>query len=207
MDNFFNIKYNEKNIDLEIESAELHLWADDNFKDKIGVYIQIQAKVIDIKDENGVDEYYIQPSIHTEWLEIPLSLIKNKDFRSIASVKVNFSASGKMNEIERMLWTEAPGALYVENYGAFEQVQIGLEYIEKGVFKVRLKGSAEFDTPFDVCAEIPLEVKLNAYDNKATKEDILSYFNSFLNSNDFTLDWQHRDEDVFFTATPKNNSN
>jgi hypothetical protein len=102
------------------------------------------------------------------------------------------------------LWTEAPGALYVENHGAFEQVQIELEYIEKGVFKVRLKGSAESDTPFDVSAEIPLEVKLNVYDNKATKEDILSYFNSFLNSDDFTLDWRHRDEDIFFTATPKN---
>jgi len=203
MDNLFNIKYNEKNINLEIESAELHLWANANFKDKIGLYIQIQAKETDIKEENGVDEYYIQPSIHTEWLEIPLSLIKNKDFRSIASVKVNFSDSGEMNEIERMLWTEAPGALYVENHGAFEQVLIELEYIEKGMFKVSLKGSAEFETPFSVSAEIPLEVKLNAYDNSATKEAVLSYFNSFLNSDDFTIDWRHSDEDIFFTASPK----
>ncbi len=204
MNNFFNIKYNDKNIDLEIESVELHLWANNDFKDKIGLFIQIQTKGVDIKDENGIDEYYIQPRIHTEWLEIPLSLIKNKNFRSIASVKVNFSDSGKMNEIERMLWTEAPGALYVEGHGAFEQVLIKLEYIEKGVFVVSLKGSAEVNTPFNISAEIPLEVKLNAYDNKGTKEGILSYFNSFLNSDDFTLDWRYRDEDIFFTATPKN---
>ncbi len=203
MNNFFKIKYNDKDIDLEIESAELHLWANDDFGDKIGLFINIEAKDIDIKDENGIDEYYIKPRIHTEWLEIPLSLIKNKDFKSIASVKVDFSDSGKMNEIERMLWTEAPGALYVENHGAFEQVKIELEYIEKGVFKVSLKGSAEFATPFNVSAEIPLEVKLNAYDNSDTKKGVLSYFNSFLNSDDFTLDWRYRDEDIFFTATPK----
>jgi len=203
MDNFFKIKYNEKNIDLEIESAELHLWANDDFDNKIGLFINIETKYIDIKDENGIDEYYIKPRIHTEWLEIPLSLIKNKDFTSITSVKVNFSDSGEMNEIERMLWTEAPGALYVENHGVFEQVLIELEYIENGMFRVSLKGSAELDTPFNISAEIPLEVKLNAYDNKGTKEEILDYFNSFLNSDDFTIDWRNRDEDIFFTATPK----
>jgi len=203
MNNLFNIKYNEKSINLEIESAELHLWVNDSFNDKIGLFINIEAKDIDIKDENGIDEYYIKPRIHTEWLEIPLSLIKNKNFRSIASIKVDFSDSGEMNEIERMLWTESPGALYVEGHGTFEKVLIELEYIEKGVFKVSLKGSAEFNTPFNVSAEIPLEVKLNAYDNSNTKEGILSYFNSFLNSDDFTLDWRYRDEDIFFAATPK----
>ena len=203
MNNLFNIKYNEKSINLEIESAELHLWVNDGFKDKIGLFINIEAKDIDIKNENGIDEYYIKPRIHTEWLEIPLSLIKNKNFRSIASIKVDFSDSGEMNEIERMVCTESPGALYVEGHGTFEKVLIELEYIEKGVFKVSLKGSAEFNTPFNVSAEIPLEVKLNAYDNSNTKEGVLSYFNSFLNSDHFTLDWRYRDEDIFFSATPK----
>lgn len=88
-----------------------------------------------------------------------------------------------MDEIERLVWTEAPGALYVDNHGVFEEVKIDFKYVGQGIFHVTLKGNAEIETPFEVSATIPLEVVLKAYDKRATKEDILNFFDKISQKN------------------------
>ena len=97
----------------------------------------------------------------------------------------------------------SPGALYIHNHGAFEKVKIEFKYLGVGVFNVKLNGTAEFDTPFEVSANIPLEIELTAYDKRATKEDILSFFSQILNPDEFNQKWRYRGDDIFFKATPK----
>lgn len=46
--NIFKIKFNGKDIDLEIESSQLQLVQADEFEDQIGLFINIQAKGIEI---------------------------------------------------------------------------------------------------------------------------------------------------------------
>jgi hypothetical protein len=208
MDNLcFQIKYQEKDVNLEIESSELKLVQADSFEQEIGLYISIQSKgaKVDIWDEEDQETYqhHIKPRIHTEWLDIPTDLLKDRNFRSLETVKIDFAESGKLDDIDRLIWTEAPGALYVDNHGVFEQVKIDFKYLGQGIFNVQLKGSAEIETPFNVSANIPLEVELKAYDKSATESDILNFFNRILQPDDFNHDWRYRDDDVFFSATPK----
>lgn len=204
---YFRINYNGKEIDFDIASSELQLWKADNFDNKIGLFInvQTQGKEIDFFDaeEQEMYQHYLSPRIYTEWLDIPIDYIKNKDFRTLESVKIDFKDSGTMDEIERLVWTESPGALYVDNHGVFEHVNIEFNYLGQGRFNVKLKGTAEFDTPFDVSSNISLELELKAYDNRATKEDILTFFNKIVDSTEFNYEWRYREEDIFFKASPK----
>lgn len=205
--NCFKIKFHGKEIDLEIELSQLQLVQTDEFEDQIGLFINIQAKGIEIEffDEGDQETYqhHIKPRIYTEWLDIPTDYIKNKDFRSLETVSIDFKDSEEMDEIERLVWTEAPGALYVDNHGVFEEVKIDFKYLGQGIFQVTLIGCAEIETPFEVSAKIPLEVELIAYDKRATKEDILNFFDKILQPEEFDQDWRYRDDDIFFTATPK----
>ncbi|HJY13007.1 MAG TPA: hypothetical protein VJ304_09495 [Flavobacterium sp.] len=74
--NYFKIKYAGKEIDLTIDSGELKLCQADEFENKISLFIDIQAKSIEIDffDEEDQETYqhYIETRIHTEWLEIPI---------------------------------------------------------------------------------------------------------------------------------------
>jgi hypothetical protein len=58
-------------------------------------------------------------------------------------VSIDFKNSEEMDEIERLVWTEAPGALYIDNHGAFEKVKIEFDYLGRGIFQVALKDSAK----------------------------------------------------------------
>lgn len=208
MDNeYFRINYGGKEIDLDIESNELSLWKADNFDENVGLFINIQAvgKEFEAFDEDEQEAYshYVEPRIYTEWLDIPIDYIKDKDFRTLEAVSVDFKDSGEMDEIEQLIWTEAPGALYVDNHGVFEKVKIEFKYLGKGVFNVKLNGLAKFETPFEVSANIPLEIELKAYDKRATKEDILNFFSQILNPDEFNKNWKYRGDDIFFKATPK----
>jgi hypothetical protein len=206
-ENNFKIKYQGKEIDLDIESSQLQLWCANDFDKKIGLFVNIQAQGnhVELFDEANKESYehYIKPRIYTEWLEIPIESIQGKDFRTLETIKVNFKDAGQMDEIERLIWTEAPGALYVDNHGVFEEVRITFKYLGEGQFKVNLSGVAEFNTPFDVSANIPFEVELKAYDKRASKEDILNFFEKVLSLREFDYDWKYRDEDIFFIAKPK----
>ena len=205
----FRIKYQNKEIDLEIDKVELNLWSSHVLeKEKIGLFVNVETKgkEVEMFDEDEQENYqhYIKPRIYTEWLDIKPEQIKNRDFRTLENLVVDFDKTGKENKTQGMIWNdESPGALYVDNHGLFEKVKIGFKYLDKGTFYVKLKGSAEYETPFEVETKIPLQIKLKAYDNRETKEDILTYFNEILDENDFEIDWKYRDEDIFFTATTK----
>jgi hypothetical protein len=203
--NYFKIRFDHKDMEFGIDSAELHLWSANVQEEKIGLYINVQAKRKSFVTEQQGETYerYVKPRIYTEWLDIPMDAIKNKDYRTLEAVKVNFTDSGEMTAIERMVWTEAPGALYVDNHGVFKSVTIDFKYLGKGIFNVTLKGSARYDTPFEVSADVPLQVKLQAYDKRATKEELLSYFDRIVDPSDFEGEWKYRDEDLFFTASVK----
>lgn len=205
--NFFKIIYEGTELDLEIESSELQLWKADEFNEAIGLYINVQAKgketsYFDEVEQEACD-HYVVPRIYTEWLEIPIEYIKNRDFRTLEAVRIDFKDSGEMDEIEKMVWTEAPGALYVDNHGVFEKIIIEFKYLGKGIFNVKLTGSAEIETPFEVSVDIPLEIELKAYEKRATEEELLNFFNKILNPDDFNQNWRYKDDDIFFKATPK----
>jgi len=203
--NYFKIRFDNSDLEFEIDSAELHLWSANVQEEKIGLYINVQAKGKSfITEDNGeAYEHYIRPRIYTEWLDIPIDSIKDKDYKNLESVKVDFKDSGEMTEIEQMIWTEAPGALYVDNHGVFELVIIEFKHLGKGMFNVTLKGSARHNTPFEVSADIPLEVKLQAYDKRSTKEELLNYFDRIVDRSDFEFEWKEREQDVFLNARVK----
>ena len=207
MEEYFSVRFEGKQIELAIESSELKLVQADSFEKEIGLYISIETKGIDIDNWDEVDQesyqHHIKPRIYTEWLDISTKLIKNRDFRSLETVKIDFADSGELNDIERLIWAEAPGALYVDNHGVFENVKIDFKYLGQGIFNVTLKGNAEIETPFDVSANVPLEVELKAYDKSATQEDITTFFSRILKPEEFNCNWRYRDDDIFFTATPR----
>ncbi|HJY13008.1 MAG TPA: hypothetical protein VJ304_09500 [Flavobacterium sp.] len=118
-------------------------------------------------------------------------------------MNIDFKDSQEMDEIERMVWTEALGALYIDNHGVFKDVRIDFKYLGQRMFQVKLNGSAEPGTPFEVSADVRLLIELKAYDNRSTKEDILNFFEKIFHSEEFNQEWRYRDEDIFFTATPK----
>lgn len=71
----FKIKFNNKEIDLEIRSTQLHLWSSHVLeKEKIGLFINIETegKEVEMFDEDEQENYkhYIKPRIYTEWLKI-----------------------------------------------------------------------------------------------------------------------------------------
>jgi len=205
----FKIEFNKKKIDLEIDSAELHLWSSHVLEnEKIGLFVNIQTKgknvemFDDYEQENY--EHFIQSRIYTEWLGIKIDNIKNKNFRTLENLVINFDRSKEKKITQGMIWNnESPGALYVDNHGLFEKAKIEFKYLEKGVFNVKLKGSAEYETPFEVETNIPLQIILKAYGSRETKEDVLAYFNEIFDENDFDIDWKYRDNDIFFKAKPK----
>ncbi len=205
----FRIKYQNKEIDLEIGKAELHLWSSHVLEnEKIGLFVNIEAKgkEVEMFDEDEQEKYqhYIKPRIYTEWLDIKPNQITNKDFRTLENLIVDFDKTGERNKTQGMIWNdESPGALYIDNHGLFEKVKIDFKHIDKGVFNVKLKGSTEYETPFDIETQIPLQIILKAYDNRETKENILTYFNEIFNESDFKIEWKYRDEDIFFTAKTK----
>lgn len=205
----FNIEFNNKKIDLEIESAELHLCSSHVLEnERIGLYINVETKGLNVElvdeDEQENYEHFFKPRVYTEWLSIQSDSITNKDFRSLEHIEIKFDQTEEQNITQGMIWEdESPGALYVDNHGLFEKVNIEFKYVGKGVFNVKLKGSAELETPFEVETDIPLRVVLRAYDGRETKEDILAYFNQMFDPNDFSIEWKYRDNDIFFDADAK----
>lgn len=168
------------------------------------MFIEVQAKqkTIEVVDGQETCEHTIAPRIYTEWLEIAIEEIKNKDVKTLESITIDFTDSGEMDEIEQLVWTEAPGALCVDKHETFEKVNIIFNYSGAGIFYVRLTSST-VSMSFDVAAAIPLEIELNAYDKRATRDDIVNYFESVFNKNDFECNWRYRDDDIFFTASVK----
>lgn len=207
----FRIKYNGKEIEFEVESGNLQLWKADKFDEKIGLFINIQAEGVEIdlfnEQEQKAYKHYLKPRIYTEWLDIPIDYIKNKNFRTLEEVSIDFLDSDEMDDVESLIWTEAPGALYVDNHRVFEKVKIDFKYEGNGTFTVHLKGTAEFETPFEVSMVIPLEIELIAYRKRATKENILNFFHELFNPEEFNQNWRYRDDDIFFKAIPKESEN
>ena len=205
----FKIEFYNKKLDLEIESAELILYSSHVLEsEKIALLIEIETKGMEVEmfDEEEQENYdhYFKPKIYTEWLEIKTDCIKNKDFRSLENIVIDFDRTVRETIHKGMIWNdESPGALYVDNHGLFEKCKIEFKYIDKGVFNIKLSGSADYDTPFKIETQIPLEIKLKAYDNRETKEDILTYFNSVFDKDDFNTEWKYRNEDIIFSAKSK----
>lgn len=211
--NYFRITHEGKHLELDIERCNFHLWKSNDFdwdkydillrgEERIGLFVEVMGKERQI--ESGE---YINPRIYTEWLDIPVSFIKNKDFRTLSDLIINYDDSQEVYEINGKAWEggsfDPLGALYVFEHGSFEKVKISFKYLEQRLFNIKLDGVDEFGNSFEISDNIPLEVRLKAYNNKATKEDILNFFNRIFNSDEFNNDWRYEEEDIFFTATPK----
>jgi hypothetical protein len=211
---YFSITYEGKHFEIDIEKCNFYLWKANDFDwdkndlllkglERIGLFIEIVGKEREIESGDLTN-----PRIYTEWLDIPVSLIKNKDFRSLNNLVINYDDSQEIYEINGKSWEnegfDPPGALYVFEHGSFKKVTIHFNHLEQRLFNIKLDGVDEFGSCFEVSVNIPLEIRLTAYNNRATKEDILNFFNRMFNSDEFNKDWRYEKEDLFFTATPRN---
>ncbi len=146
---------------------------------------------------------WLEPYLNTEWLRIPMERFQDRDYRSLEKIHVDFQGEGTPNALTGEDWWEAPGLISCYSDEWFTRAEISFRHEGGGVFSVRLTGEALFGTTFDIGFSAPLTVKLAAYQNSASAEELLNWFDGYLRKDDFTFTEQSQGEDLHVLGVAK----
>ncbi len=181
-------------------------WPGQTLEDHIGLDLKMNSPKFFFDPNNDPEDgvaHWLNPGLDTQWLKIPLKHFKNRDFRSLEEIRVDFQGEGTQNPLIGENWWEAPGLITTYSDEFFARAAISIRHDGGGTFSVQLSGTSQFDTAFDIAFSAPLTVKLIGYRNSATQEDLLGWFDRFLKKDDFTFTPLQRGEDLYLDGVVK----
>lgn len=152
--------------------------------------------------EDGVAQW-LNPGLNTQWLKIPLKRFQNRDFRTLESIHIDFQGEGTHNTLNNEEWWEAPGLVTTYSDELFIRADISLRHDGGGRFSARVSGETQFSTTFDLAFSAPLTIRLIAYRDSASAEELLNWFDRFLRKDDFVFSKQKRGEDLYLDGVAK----
>lgn len=181
-------------------------WPGQTLEDYIGLDLKMKSPKFFFDPNNDPEDdvaQWLNPVLDTQWLKIPLKHFKNRDFRILEEIRVNFQGEGTQNPLIGENWWESPGLITTYSDEFFARAEISIRHNGGGTFSVQLSGTTQFATAFDIAFSAPLTVKLIGYRNSATQDDLLGWFDRFLKNDDFTYTPLQRGEDLYLDGVVK----
>lgn len=208
----FRLVYQKYPLDLSVEEPRITLrassgsWPGQELGDYVVLDLEVKSPKFFFDPNNDPEDdvsQWLNPGLDTQWLKIPLKHFKNRDFRSLEEILIDFRGEGTPNALNREDWWEAPGLITIYSDEFFSSAEISIRHDGGGTFSVQLSGTTQFDTAFDIAFSAPLTVKLVGYRNSATTDDLLGWFDRFLRKDDFTFTPLQRGEDLYLDGAVK----
>jgi hypothetical protein len=146
---------------------------------------------------------WLDPCLDTQWLDIPVKHFQNRDYRSLEKIHIDFQGEGTPNILKEEDWWEAPGLIATYSDELFRKADISLCHDGDGTFSARVLGETQFGTSFDLAFTAPLTIKLTAYRNTMTAEQLVNWFDTFLRKDDFVFNEEQLGEDIYVNGRIK----
>lgn len=209
---YFKLIYQDHPIELPAQEPCITLratsgsWPGQTLSDFVILDLKVKSPKFFFDPNNNPEDdvsLWLNLGLDTQWLKIPLECFENRDFRSLEKIRVDFQGEGTPNALTGEDWWEAPGGIATYSDELFARAEISICHDGGGTFSVQLSGKTEFGTAFDIAFRAPLTIKLVAYRNSATADDLLSWFDGFLRKDDFTFTPLQRGEDLYLDGAVK----
>ncbi|KXG84779.1 hypothetical protein ATO67_12135 [Agrobacterium bohemicum] len=205
----FKFVYKGYSLDLPAQKPVIALRASSgSFPGKIlDDFVNLDLRILSPKfffDPNNDPEddvaQWLNPCLDTQWLDIPVKHFQNRDYRSLETIHVNFQGEGTPNRLKDEDWWEAPGLITTYSDEFFQKAEISLRHDGGGTFSAQVLGETQFGTSFALAFTAPLTVKLTAYRNTLTAEQLVNWFDTFLRKDDFVFSEERRGEDIYLSG-------
>lgn len=152
-------------------------------------------------DPEGDFATRLSPYLDTQWLEIPIKFFKNRDYKSLGEIDIDFKGEGTPNKLKKEDWWEAPGLITTYSDELFKRAEISLRGASERDFHAHIVGETVLGTSFDIAFDAPLTIKLVSYRNSYTTDQLLTWFDTFLKKDDFVFNEMQRGEDLYISGS------
>lgn len=112
----FRLVYQKYPLDLSVEEPRITLrassgsWPGQELGDYVVLDLEVKSPKFFFDPNNGPEDdvsQWLNPGLDTQWLKIPLKHFKNRDFRSLEEILIDFRGEGTPNALTREDWWEA----------------------------------------------------------------------------------------------------
>lgn len=113
----FRLVYQKYPLDLSVEEPRVTLrassgsWPGQELGDYVVLDLEVKSPKFFFDPNNDPEDdvsQWLNPGLDTQWLKIPLKHFKNRDFRSLEEILIDFQGEGTPNALTREDWWEAP---------------------------------------------------------------------------------------------------
>jgi hypothetical protein len=208
----FRLVYQGYPLDLPAHEPSIALWAasgsfpGQTLGDFVGLDLKVTSPEFFFDPNNDPEDdisQWINAGLNTQWIKIPLKRFQNRDFRTLETINIDFRGEGTHNTLNNEEWWEAPGLITTYSDELFSRAEISLRHDGDDRFSARVSGETQFGTTFDLAFSAPLIIRLTAYRESATAEELLRWFDRFLRKDDFIFSQQKRGEDLYLNGVAK----
>ena len=212
----FQITYNGKSYDFKLHRQSFKLQISDQQSQRATINIEAisEKQLVTYQDPNiGSTEYFDTIGIFIEHLQIPLSFIKEKDFKSLQEVVIDYEQNWALNPHPMLTPTSdiigVVTSQQIHPSGDYiTALKIHFTYLSNGLFLISLKGVTEdMDneavSDFSLIFQAYLKIEVWNTQSSCNLEDL---FTNYFDKQDFDISILLSDEGLqqVLTATVKN---